>query len=133
MKILKLRINNFDLCHDGVTIDFLPVAKKTLEDKEYELIKVADELYVYNTLALIGKNASGKTTLLRLLYIAYEILSYFRVEKFKSLIKSKASLELTFIYEGNLYYYKTDLINEDNIVKFNWNNSNTNVLQVMCL
>ena len=118
MKILKLKINNFDLCHDGVTIDFLPVAKKTLEDKEYELIKVADELYVYNTLALIGKNASGKTTLLRLLYIAYEILSYFRVEKFKSLIKSKASLELTFIYEGNLYYYKTDLINEDNIVKF---------------
>ncbi len=118
MKILRLKINKFSLTKDDLIIDFLPISKKTLEDKEYELMAIASELYVFNTMAFIGKNASGKTTILRLLNMAYELLSFFRIEKFKNLITSPLVLELTFYYDAKIYYYHAQLQNENGIIKF---------------
>ena len=118
MKILRIKVNNFNLLKDEFIIDFIPKSKKTLEDKEYELIKVDDDLYVYNTLAFIGKNASGKTTILRILDIAYEILSMFRIDTFKHLINKNLTLEIMFYHDKKIYIYKTDLENVNNIINF---------------
>ena len=119
MKILKLKVNNFFLCKDDLNISFMPISKKTLEDKEYELLEIAPELYVYNSVAFIGKNASGKTTLLRLLNMVYEILSFFRIENFKYLISKTMTLELFFYHENKIYFYKTNILNQKGIIKFN--------------
>ena len=119
MKILKLKVNNFFLCKNDLNISFMPISKKTLEDKEYELLEIAPELYVYNSVAFIGKNASGKTTLLRLLNMVYEILSFFRIENFKYLISKTMTLELFFYHENKIYFYKTNILNQKGIVKFN--------------
>ena len=62
MKILKVIANGFKNCADDFEISFIPLARKTSEDKEYELQEIADGLFVYSTIGVIGKNASGKTS-----------------------------------------------------------------------
>jgi len=49
----------------------------SLRDRKTE---IADGLFVYNTVAFIGKNASGKTSFLDLLDCAYSILGNFSLE-----------------------------------------------------
>lgn len=80
MKLLRVKANNFKNCCDGFTIDLTPKARKSSEDKEYELQEIAPGLFAFNTLAFIGKNASGKTTAIELLDCAYSILGDFRLE-----------------------------------------------------
>ena len=60
MKILRIVANNFKLCEKDFSISFIPVGNKTKDDKEFELQEIADDLYVFNTIGIIGKNASGK-------------------------------------------------------------------------
>ena len=64
MKLLYVKAKNFKNCIEGFTIDLVAKSRKTAEDKEYELQEIAPDLYVYNTMAFIGKNASGKTSAL---------------------------------------------------------------------
>ena len=80
MKLLKVIANHFKNCENGFSIDFVASSKKTSEDKEYELQEIAEDLFVFNTLAFVGKNASGKTTALELLDGCYSILGDFRLE-----------------------------------------------------
>lgn len=104
MKLLRVSANNFKNCADDFTINFVTSSKKTSEDKEYELIKVDEELYVFNTMAFVGKNASGKTTALELLDVAYSLLTSFGVEtkeyKFKDV-----GLTMFFYHEGYIFKY----------------------------
>ena len=78
MKLLYVKAKNFKNCIEGYTIDLVAKSRKTAEDKEYELQEIAPDLYVYNTMAFIGKNASGKTSALELLDACYSILGDFR-------------------------------------------------------
>ena len=80
MKLLRVAASNFKNCCDNFTIDFIAKSKKTSEDKEYELQAIADDLYVFNTVAFVGKNASGKTTAVDLLDCCYSILGDFCLE-----------------------------------------------------
>ena len=79
MKLLKIVANNFKLCEKEFTISFIPIGNKTMEDKEFELQEIAEDLYVFNTLGIIGKNASGKTTAVELLSVVYDIFSNYRI------------------------------------------------------
>ena len=108
MKLLRVKVSHFKNCYDGFTIDFTSKSKKTAEDKEYELQEVAPDLYVFNTAAFIGKNASGKTTAIELLDCAYSILGEFRLES-KHYSYDGVQLELTFYHDGFLYLYETAL------------------------
>jgi len=56
MKILRVTTNNFKLCENNFTIDFIPKANKTEEDKEFELYEVDTDLFVYRTLCLSRTN-----------------------------------------------------------------------------
>ena len=80
MKLLRVRASNYKNCGDYFTIDLVAKSKKTSEDREYELQEIAEELYVFNTVAFVGKNASGKTSAIELMECSYYILSEFRLE-----------------------------------------------------
>ena len=111
MKLLKVIADRFKNCEDGFEISMVPLARKTSEDKEYELEEIADGLYTYATLGIVGKNASGKTSALELLSVSHEILWFFRVNK-KTYSVNNVFLTLFFFHDGNIYKYKT-LLKED--------------------
>lgn len=108
MKLLRVKANHFKNCYDGYTIDFVAKSRKYPEDKEYELQEIAPELHVYNTMAFIGKNASGKTSAIDLLDCAYSILSEFRLEN-KKYSYDGIELEIIFYHDDYIYRYETTL------------------------
>lgn len=114
MKLLRVKASHFKNCKDDFTIDFIAQSKKTTEDKEYELQEIADSLYVYNTAAFIGKNASGKTTAIELLDCCYSILSDFRLEG-KNYTYDNIHLEIIFYHEGYVYCYTTLLHSDSSL------------------
>lgn len=119
MKLLRVIANNFKLCDKNFTISFVPNGNKTSTDKEFELEEIADDLYVFSTVGIIGKNASGKTTTVELLSVIYDILSYFRVNSSKNIFKfidNVINLDITFYHDGAIYRYLTDLYKNTNSV-----------------
>lgn len=114
MKILGIRATGFKNCVDNFCIDFIAKSKKTSEDKEYELLEVAEGLYVYSTVGIVGKNASGKTSALELLDWCYDILSTFRLTGKESNYHG-ISLEILFYEEGYIYKYIVELDNSDTL------------------
>ncbi len=114
MKLLHVIANNFKNCKNSFEIDFVSKSKKTAEDKEYELQEIADDLHTYNTLAFVGKNASGKTTAVELLDACYSILGDFRLEG-KSYSYENIELHIDFYHDGFIYRYETLLKNADSI------------------
>ena len=114
MKLLRVRASNYKNCCDNFIIDFVAKSKKTSEDKEYELQEIADELYVFNTAAFIGKNASGKTSAIELLDCCYSILGEFRLED-KHYNFDNVSLEIIFYYDDFIYKYTTVLKSDSNL------------------
>lgn len=111
MKLLRVEANHFKNCADGFAIDLVAKSRKTSEDKEYELQEIAPELHVYNTMAFIGKNASGKTSAMDLLDMAYSILGGFRLEG-KHYSYDGIELEIFFYHEGMIFLYETKLEND---------------------
>lgn len=126
MKLLKIVANNFKLCDDNFTISFVPSGNKTMEDKEFEFKEIADNLYTFNTLCFIGKNASGKTTAVELLAIIYDIFSNYRIKNslaFFKFIDKPVKLDITFYHDGIIYRYITNLYKDtksidDSIILF---------------
>ncbi len=119
MKLLKVVANNFKLCEKNFTISFVPSGKKTLEDKEFELQEISDNLFVYTTVGIIGKNASGKTTAVELLAVVYDIFSNFRINNSKKIfnfIEVPVNLDITFFHEGAIFRYVVDLCKNMNSV-----------------
>lgn len=114
MKLLRVRASNYKNCADDFTIDLVAKSKKTSEDKEYELQEIAEELYVFNTAAFVGKNASGKTSAIELMECAYSILSEFRLED-KHYNYDNVKLEIIFFHENSIYKYNTVLKEDPNL------------------
>ena len=114
MKLLRVRASNYKNCCDDFTIDFVAKSKKTSEDKEYELQEIAEDLYVFNTVSFVGKNASGKTSAIELMECCYSILSEFRLEE-KHYNYDDVKLEIIFYYEDYIYKYNTILKSDSNL------------------
>jgi len=108
MKLLRVKASHFKNCSDDFTIDLVAKSRKTAEDKEYELQEIAPDLHVYNTMAFIGKNASGKTSAIDLLDCAYSILGGFRLEN-KNYSYDGIELEIIFYYLDYIFLYETTL------------------------
>lgn len=108
MKLLRVTARNFKNCKDDYTIDFTTRAKKTQEDKLYELQEIAPNLFTYNTMAFVGKNASGKTTAIELLDCCYTILWHFHLENNRYSFDN-IELEIYFYHNESIYKYTTTL------------------------
>ena len=108
MKLLYVKASNFKNLQNDCILNFIAKSKKTTEDKEYELQEIADDLFVCNTVAFIGKNASGKTTALELLDCCYSILGDFSLQD-KNYSYNGLHLEIVFYHEGKIYKYITDI------------------------
>ena len=108
MKLLRVVASNFKNCCDNFTIDFIAKSRKTSEDKEYELQEIADSLHAFNTVAFVGKNASGKTTAVDLLDCCYSILGDFCLEN-KHYSYDGIKLEIVFYHDGFIYRYRAEL------------------------
>lgn len=114
MKLLRVNSKGFKNCADGFCLDFIAKSRKTSEDKEYELLEIDEGLYVYSTVGIVGKNASGKTTALELLDWCYDILSTFRLNG-KNCSYKGVFLEIVFYEEGYIYKYSTELGDSDTL------------------
>lgn len=108
MKLLYVKASHFKNAKDDFEISFVAKSKKTTEDREYELQEIAEDLFVYNTMTFVGKNASGKTTAVELLDCCYSILGDFRLEG-KHYEYSDVELDMIFFHEGYVYRYMTTL------------------------
>lgn len=125
MKLLSVKFNNFKLCKEDLSFSLVPVSKKTLDDKEFELGEIEENLFTFNTTSIIGKNASGKTTVLSLINIAYDILSNFRIvysKRFFEIFDTHLKIEIVFYHEGNLYRYITEISKNENNGSFEFKN-----------
>lgn len=119
MKLLRVSADKFKLCTNNFTISFVPIANKTKDDKEFELYEIDENLFVYTTMGIIGKNASGKTTTVELLSIVYDIFSNYRIKastKIFNFINETIRIDICFYHEGSLYRYITDLYKNENSV-----------------
>lgn len=114
MKLLRVKSTGFKNCIDDFCIDMVAKSKKTSEDIEYELNEIDEGLYVYNTVGIVGKNASGKSSTLQLLDWCYDILSTFSLSG-KGNNYHGISLEIIFYEAGYLYKYITDLDNSNSL------------------
>ena len=113
MRLLRVSAENFKNAANGVIIDLVPQARKSDEDKFYEMNEIAHGLFVFSTGAFIGKNASGKTTALDLLDCAYSILGEYRLEG-KHYSCDGTRLEIIFYHAGYIYRYRTLLYSQSN-------------------
>lgn len=108
MKILKVIATGFKNCASDFELSFVPIARKTVEDKEYELEEVADGLFTFSTIGVVGKNASGKTSVLDLLSVCYNILGKYRIEK-KNFSLNDVFITIYFYHNEYIYKYSTGL------------------------
>lgn len=114
MKLLKIKAFNYKNCVDGIEISFLPLFRKSEEDKTYELNEINQELYTFSTTAIVGKNASGKTSILNLLNNVYRILGSFQL-KDEIISIDNTKLEITFYEDKKIYLYRTELSKQTNL------------------
>ncbi|MDE7271015.1 MAG: ATP-binding protein [Acetatifactor sp.] len=112
MKLLRVKAGGFKNCADDFEIDLAARAGNIDESQDRELLKIDEELYVYSTVGIIGKNASGKTSALEVLDWCYDILSAFALNG-KHCSYHGVRLEMIFYLEGNLYKYSTELDDAD--------------------
>ena len=109
MRLLGVKANHYKNCENEIFINFMPSAKKTEEDKTYELFEVDNGLYTFSTNAIIGKNASGKTSILKLIDDVYTILESFQLED-EVISISGTQLEITFYHNKKIYRYNVELV-----------------------
>ena len=60
MKLLYVKASHFKNAKNDFEISLVAKSKKTAEDREYELLEIAEDLFVYNTLAFVGKKCIGQ-------------------------------------------------------------------------
>ncbi len=74
MKLLKLTLEGMPRFHDTLDIDFVAQQRVNDDDKR-RLSNVFSKIYVSKVISFVGINASGKTTILKVLSFAMKMLN----------------------------------------------------------
>ncbi|MGL5977763.1 MAG: AAA family ATPase [Erysipelotrichaceae bacterium] len=82
MKILKIRVKGLKLFQDELEIDFLAQQRVRNENND-SLYKISPQIYQNNVLAFMGRNASGKTTTLKVISFVIQMLNNEPINKIK--------------------------------------------------
>lgn len=119
LRLLKIKAKGFRMIDDNFELDLTTKTKVYQKDKEHEVFEVNKSLYLFRSMAFVGKNASGKSTVLTLLRNIYVFLQTGRWEysclDFK---KDKIELNLVFYLNDALYEYDVTFgkIDDDKLV-----------------
>ncbi len=110
MKLLRVKADGFKNCADNFEINLMAKSECAKDKEDCELLRIDEGLYVFNTVGIVGKNASGKTSALELLDWCYDLLSTFSLSG-KGCGYHGVQLEMIFYLEKTLYKYTVVLDN----------------------
>ena len=106
MKLIRVDFSGYKNCKEIITFDLLAKSSIISNDIGSELNEIDENLFTFNNVAVIGKNASGKTTVLEVLLIVYDLLTKFRLDNNKKYnIDNDMNLSIYFHHEHSIYKY----------------------------
>lgn len=108
MKILKLSIEGLKNLKNTLEVDFVAQQRVDNDDKE-RMFNLFSNVYISPTLSFIGINASGKTTILKLISFAISLLNNEPINS----VSSKDFLEDLEIKQNIIftaYFYHNDIV-----------------------
>ncbi len=110
LHLLKIKANGFKMLDDSFEIDLCSKARVYQSDKEKEIYEIDKGLYVFRSLAFVGGNSSGKSTILLLILKTLMFLQTGRWEYIsREFKKDEIKIETSFYLDGYLYNYKFTL------------------------
>lgn len=106
LNLLKIEVSGFKMLDDKFKLDLMSKTRVYQEDKEKELFELDKGLYVFRTLAFVGSNSSGKSSVLSLLLKVLMFLQTGRWEYLKrEFNKDEITIKTLFYLDGYLYNY----------------------------
>ena len=107
--LLKIVVSGYKMLEDNFVVDFRTIAKIT-DELEPEVYEVDENLHAFNIVAYTGSNASGKTTVLRLIYHCLKLMQTGRwIYSKNDFSADKIKLYLEFYKEGIIYLYESEI------------------------
>ncbi len=118
MKILKISVDGLMLFNDKVSIDFF-AEQRVIKDNSDMLSNAFKNVYTNNVISVVGINASGKTSVLKLISFALELIngqSLNNIVNRDVLTDSKkVNIEVIFYDDNNnLYKLQSEIISVRN-------------------
>ena len=106
MKILKVKTTTgFKMLEKDLEINFLTKTRVDKNSVNDELVELETDFYYPLETVFIGKNSSGKTTILELISIVFEIVSEGRVRNYHFDNDDPFSIDIIFYESGVIYRY----------------------------
>lgn len=75
MKLLKIKAKGLNLFEDDIEIDFFAKQKVARKNENGMVTNLFNSIYINNIISLVGINASGKTTILKLILFIMQVLN----------------------------------------------------------
>lgn len=116
LSLLKVETSGFKMLDDNFKLDLMSKTRVYQEDKEKELFELDKGLYVFRTLAFVGSNSSGKSSVLSLLLKILMLLQTGRWEYIKrEFNKDEITIKTLFYLDGFLYEYSFNVSKIDDV------------------
>jgi predicted ATPase len=110
LNLLKIKANGFKMLGDDFELNLTARTRVYQIEKEKEIYEIDKGLYTFRTLAFVGGNSSGKSTVLSLLLKVLLFLQAGRWEYVpREFNKDEISIETIFYLDGYLYKYNFTL------------------------
>lgn len=129
MKLLRIEVDGLRIFCKNIKIDFTP-QKRVYSDKSEMFYNISSNIYHHNVLAFVGKNASGKTTTLKLITFIIQLLNNESINSdynrsiLDTIIDKNVSVFTTYFSVGKESIYKLettikrDVSNDDDRIKY---------------